>query len=177
MRVVVLVLVMFCGCSFEPPAGPGSSTTDGGSNDAGPGAQQCNPQVYDPDMNNDATEWQEHRYALTEPLAWSAAEAECRRTGGHLLVIETGGEDQFGRDQLSFVAEWVWIGLHDPQNNDSYVWIQNNQAPSYENWDGGQKPMGPENCITKRSLFLDDREGWYARDCNMPMRAVCECDN
>ena len=66
---------------------------------------------------------------------------------------------------------WIWIGLHDQNNEGIYEWVTG--APfSYENWNVGEpNNVNDEDC----NEMLDSRK-WDDYDCNIERRFVCECD-
>lgn len=55
---------------------------------------------------------------------WVDAEEGCRKYGGHLVQIGDQNEQDF---ILNFVQQYdpredVWIGLHDQDQEDTYIW-------------------------------------------------------
>ncbi|XP_026579445.1 C-type lectin mannose-binding isoform-like, partial [Pseudonaja textilis] len=76
-----------------------------------------------------------------EEKTWDDAEAFCakQKAGCHLASIHTSIQTA---DTADYVAEnlksgqCVWIGLHDPKQNDEWVWI-NRHETNYIRWADG----------------------------------------
>ncbi|XP_030828651.1 macrophage mannose receptor 1 [Strongylocentrotus purpuratus] len=91
--------------------------------------------VYDSGSNNC------FKYS-TSGLTWPMANDQCHYEGGYLTSITNQAESEFHRMsvlyfKLNYNIWSFWIGLHDTNMEDGYVW--SDSAPvSYLNWDSGE---------------------------------------
>lgn len=73
-----------------------------------------------------------HYYGLTDPTSWLAAESIATSYGGHLVTINSGAENDWLSQTYKDVRK-CWLGLYEPGNAGSWVWISGEDAP-YRNW-------------------------------------------
>ncbi|XP_022341256.2 low affinity immunoglobulin epsilon Fc receptor-like [Crassostrea virginica] len=100
-----------------------------------------------------------YEFQLMQIVYWNRAEDDCNRKGGHLVEINSRGEQDFILSTLSFLrfgGDGVWIGLNDVQQEGRYLWTTGDTL-SYSNWGPGQ----PNNNYGKRRFIL----GHVEEDC------------
>jgi hypothetical protein len=178
--LLAATIAVVAGCSFTPPepAGPGNAPepgTDGGTSepDAPPGdappAARCSTYEYD---------YNGHRYRLTmngedvRQVSWMEGKTDCESDGGYLMKIDSGNEDQQVENVLGFGPPEVWIGLHDPNQQGSYLWTDGT-PPSFTHWSSTPSAGSPD-CVMKSTNPFDGR--WFTRDCVGTRPAICECE-
>ena len=173
MRVWIVALAV--GCSFSPT--PPSMTTPGdaahhpdAAPDAPPDAKVC-PGTY---ALGSATA----TYRFTVNLTWDAAEAECASDGNHLVDVGDGSEDAFLTALLPG-SGFFWIGLHDAQMTDTYVWTDG-AALGYTNFSGSGIPKSTtKDCVDKAFGGSGQWTDWYCdpQPQGQPLEVgLCECD-
>ena len=87
--------------------------------------------------------------------SWNDAESQAQALGGHLVTIHSAAENQFivnnilvnftGSGGPNLTAVPLWIGYHDPKNNDgsgaahasNFVWADGSTS-TYTNWNSGE---------------------------------------
>ncbi len=161
----VVAGVLAVGCRFDLPARPDSGveeTPDGPSADAPAGNPTC--AGYDFDYNG-------HRYRLvTSSTSWMQAKAGCEADGGYLLKLDTQQEDDLTAQLVSEQTE-IWIGLHDADNDGTYLWTDG-APPAFTRW-ATPPTAGSPDCVFKNTLVSDGR--WYPLACIDLRPSVCEC--
>lgn len=165
--LVALVLGIVAGCAFtsNQPVDPPDTASVDASAIAIDAPVVCGA-AYTETYNG-------HSYRITDNLTWPAAEASCASDGGHLIKIETEAEDDELARRIVFDPPTVWIGLHDPGQDGTYVWCDG-KPPAYQNYEGQPPDAGRPDCIEKNTNDSDGR--WYTRECTLQRRAICECD-
>jgi hypothetical protein len=178
--LLAATIAVAAGCSFTPPdpAGSGDGPEPGvdgsipdpdGPMGDGPPAARCSTYEYDYDG---------HRYRLTmngedvRAVSWMAGKADCESDGGYLMKIDASNEDQQVENVLWLGPQEVWIGLHDPDQQGSYLWTDGT-PPSFTHWSSAPSAGSPD-CVSKNTRFSDGR--WYTRDCADTRPAICECN-
>nr|XP_022341256.1 brevican core protein-like [Crassostrea virginica] len=100
-----------------------------------------------------------YEFQLFQIVNWNRAEHDCNRKGGHVVEINSRGEQEFILSTLSFLrfaGDGVWIGLNDVKQEGRYLWTTGDTL-SYSNWGPGQ----PSNSYGKRRFIL----GHVEEDC------------
>ncbi|XP_076806553.1 C-type lectin lectoxin-Phi1-like [Clavelina lepadiformis] len=85
----------------------------------------CPPLYIIEKCNNEAIKY---RYELTPSLqSWSASRSVCQNLGGDLIVV--GAKDFAARKKIfsELPDVWIWIGLHDPERDGSWEWLDGSQ--------------------------------------------------
>jgi Ca2+-binding RTX toxin-like protein len=102
----------------------------------------------------DTARYQGHTYHLLGTdgaVWWSAAEAEARRLGGHLVTVNDAAENRFLLERFGPVAESyaaahglpdqqeisLWLGLSDRAHEGRWAWASG-ETSSYTNWQPGE---------------------------------------
>ena len=127
------------------------------------------------------------RYELcSEPLAWPAAEHDCRLRGAELASVDSQAEDTLIVNAVQAVRDNLWLsGTRD----DEFVWAwasgevfwrggADGEAPdgAYVHWAPGEPNNAstvspdPERCL---ALTLDSPD-WNDRVCTLELPYVCE---
>ncbi len=75
----------------------------------------------------------------TEGLTWSKSEEIAAEMGGHLVTIMDENENEWLRE--TFGNWWMWIGLTDIYQENSWVWISG-ESSEYRNWFDGEPTTG-----------------------------------
>ncbi|XP_067324623.1 lithostathine-like [Anolis sagrei] len=110
-------------------------------------------------------------------VPWAEAEVRCfQHNYGHLVSILDKEEMKIvGKlvDSRNEDSDYIWIGLHDPQQNRRWRWIDQSIS-SYRAW-GWNEPDnngGNEFCVS-----LSSNRGfkyWNDADCSLEMAYVCK---
>lgn len=82
-----------------------------------------------------------HRYALTAPMPWLAAEAEAQRAGGHLATIRNRAENDWLFQTFGSVIGQggvrLWIGFTDQAEEGTWIW-SSGEVVAFTAWASGQ---------------------------------------
>lgn len=125
-----------------------------------------------------------HQYAFCEThAAFNEATAACEAAGGHLVSIESAGEDAFVHARARKKAwiggvfspqqgEWRWLGSNQP------FWRGGDQgaplAGTYANWAGHE----PNTQAHHTCAGMNRQDGrWNAWECNTHAAFVCEIES
>ena len=87
-----------------------------------------------------AAEWNGHYYKIIGmPLDWEAANAFCKKMGGHLATAETAEENEKLKEIFldNGQIDWCWIGGVRNKNN-IWQWITGKTMAEYFDWAGGK---------------------------------------
>ena len=169
------LLLVTAACSFEHGAlqtdGAGSQMTGG---DAGP--IDARPIDGPPDApsqcvtSSTATYMGHHYFATASNASWANSHGACLLVGGHLVKIETTGENTF--IQTTFGSGYTWIGLSDPLDTDVYAWADGSLLGlGFNDFAGGVPPMNASNCVDTNNTAWDVFSCSYAGH-----GGVCECE-
>ncbi|KAM6949533.1 CD209 antigen-like protein A [Aplochiton taeniatus] len=114
---------------------------------------------------------------------WDESQYACISDGGHLVIIETEGEQEFLRQKVGTAdfSNSYWIGLTDVKQEGVWVWMNNRTlingtASKYwdhkepNNNDSGQ----PENCALIGQVCNIRINCWFDNRCNRKAKRVCE---
>ena len=102
------------------------------------------------------------------PMAWSDAQAQCRKIKGELASLHSPEEQsdamKGAEDQI-----WYWIGLNDQIQENKWSWSDGSKIV-WSNWrkndpDGGRG----QNCV----LIYYDRK-WIDAPCSLKKRFICK---
>nr|XP_006132086.1 C-type lectin domain family 4 member G isoform X1 [Pelodiscus sinensis] len=98
-------------------------------------------------------------YFSTERKHWSYAKQACTDQGGQLIIIDNEQEQEFLAKNAK--GKQYWIGLHDINNEGTFIWVDNNPL-SYSNWNRGEPNDygGGEDCVM---MFRDGK--WNDMPC------------
>ena len=106
-------------------------------------------------------------------LAWSEADAECKKWGGNLLTIKSQVENEYFKNEMRRrgLGGAVWIGLSDQKEEGNFIWTSDEEG-FYYNWDQGEPNGGRvENYVE----FFVGRDGkWNDSDAKRKRPFVCE---
>jgi hypothetical protein len=97
--------------------------------------------------------------AITEPLGWDAARANCRARGAgwDLASIRSGNESAFAR---ALIVDEVWIGGSDGLLEGTWAWVDD----SFEFWQGdGDSGLALNGAFV--NWFEDEPNGDDSSDC------------
>jgi hypothetical protein len=112
-----------------------------------------------------------------KPFTYFQSEKECRREGGHLVVINDRAENDFLKQFIDQGNEngtsgEFWIGLTDLQDEGTFRWVNNELLQTlYKNWAVGEPDNKPaQDCV----VFV--LNGWRmpASGCSATYTYVCE---
>ncbi|XP_075780138.1 C-type lectin-like [Pelodiscus sinensis] len=122
--------------------------------------------------------YRNHCYRFfSEKLTWSAAEVKCQNhhPGAHLASILSDAErdvvDQYLSESTS--TELVWIGLHDPNKDKTWVWTDGS-VYRYKAWNIGEpnNAKGREYCV--ELLVTTGYKNWNDDPCEMKIPYLCK---
>jgi hypothetical protein len=124
-------------------------------------------------------------FCMQEALTWSDAQVFCERVGGHLVVINTGGEWSFVNDTLNADYPYCgpgtctsgypggtipWIGYSDSATEGVWVWVTGESG--YADWQGGEPNRGTsENCA---DFNQGSSQGYRDNACSEQLSFICE---
>ncbi|XP_045179679.2 macrophage mannose receptor 1-like isoform X2 [Mercenaria mercenaria] len=116
-----------------------------------------------------------YKYSREVRKVWEEAEAACVADKGHLVDINSVGENKFLVNLMNAVYVYIsdaWIGLNDREINDTYVWVSSGQNATYTNW--GQ--YEPNDVVwTQACVLMDKRKGqWNDRRCSYSRAYICK---
>ena len=170
------LLLVTAACSFEhgslqsdgPGSGSGSQQTDARPLDASIDA----PLDANPGCLTRATKtYNGHHYFATSDKSWDASQAECASVSGHLVKIETSGENNFIGTNFA-TSGYVWIGLRDVLDADVYQWTDGSLlGAGYNAFPAATPPTSSTaNCV-------DTNGTWDPYSCSYNGHGgVCECE-
>jgi cysteine-rich repeat protein len=108
-----------------------------------------------------------HAYRLRTGLkTWDAAKAECERSGGHLVAIETEDEQTQLARHLSVE---IWLGAHRDSSGD-FAWVTGPKV-TFTAFASGE-PNGSPGTID--CLAFSRADAWLDADCAQQKRYLCE---
>lgn len=101
------------------------------------------------------------------PQVFTAAEADCETTGGHLVVIGSAAENDAAR---GFAGENFLTGLS-ADTTFTYAWVDGS-ALGYANWHAG-RPLYVPGAVRVEVAYGDGT--WYDMD-DQAVAYLCECE-
>ncbi|XP_034263322.1 low affinity immunoglobulin epsilon Fc receptor-like [Pantherophis guttatus] len=101
--------------------------------------------------------------------AWSQAEKKCEDNGSKLVIIDDWVEQDFLTSHIN--EKTFWIGLSDINNENNFVWVDNN-SPSFTRWRTGE----PNNSGHGQDCVVMNSDGqWEDRQCGKSVDGwICE---
>ncbi|XP_068422467.1 asialoglycoprotein receptor-like 1 [Clinocottus analis] len=124
--------------------------------------------------------FQKSCYVLSSTtMTWSQAEEQCRKHGGHLVVLNNV-------EELDYISKVVnikynhWIGLVEREHEGHWSWVDGtdfNSTPTF--WDNGQPDNwdyseNGEDCGQIHASERRKRKMWNDADCNLLYHYICE---
>jgi Lectin C-type domain/Secretion system C-terminal sorting domain len=97
----------------------------------------------------------------TSSNTWTQAKAVAAATGmgGHLVIINNSGENEFVRSKI--MASTVWLGLTDAAVEGSFKWVDGT-VPTYTNWASGEpNNLSINSCTNADYAILDKTSGQW----------------
>ncbi|MFK8104722.1 MAG: lectin-like protein, partial [Saprospiraceae bacterium] len=81
-------------------------------------------------------EYNDSKYycSTTNNYSWAAAKSWAEQNGGHLVTVNSAGENNFLKSTI--LAQTIWIGLNDAASEGNFVW-DNGDPVNYTNWGNG----------------------------------------
>jgi len=113
-----------------------------------------------------------HYMAVMKRVGWAEAVMECRKLGGHLATVESGGEGAFLRRIVG--SGRLWVGATDSRREGTWLWINGRSVPKGSAiWDSGEPDGGKSsNCASMTSGGMRDTPGAYSAVTGF----ICEWD-
>jgi len=108
---------------------------------------------------------------FTRPLAWKAAENECKKLGRHLATVQSIQQNQGILNELKKRhIRSAWIGMNDNVKENVFKWIGTNSC--FSNFKSTE-PNGhrSENCV---EIIPGWNGKWNDLSCNKKRPFVCE---
>ncbi|XP_034096532.1 hepatic lectin-like [Gymnodraco acuticeps] len=155
----------------------------------------CKPEPTCPAVNRGSCKrcpdsWERHGgkcyYLSIIKATWTQSRAECRRTGGDLVQIESREEQTFlqqkVRVQMTGDEDKFWIGLTDSVTEGAWLWTDGSALDrSLAFWSTGE----PDNYKGNDTMEEDcarmgerggasDLKCWFDKSCEDPHRSICE---
>ncbi len=90
---------------------------------------------YYAQVSNDYWVYNGRAYDLLGSLNWNNSRAAAQALGGDLVTIDDAAEQSFL--QRAFGGWSTWIGLHDADGSNTFVWADGTPV-SYTNWNSGE---------------------------------------
>ena len=91
----------------------------------------------------------------------------CAALGGSLAMPKL--RDQNSRISSLGNEKFAWIGLTDKENNDGFVW-EDNEALGWAEWGHNQPIGGNQNCVVVQ--FGSGK--WFTKECSAPSYVMCQ---
>ena len=116
-------------------------------------------------------EWNQACYKLSKDLKpFSNASSICRQSGAELVSIASPQENEFVYNVSG--GEEVFIGLHAPKANDSFVWSDGSTF-DYSRWEDGEPngDCGVDGCCV---ILVVPTGRWNDTPCEMWYPFVCK---
>lgn len=116
-------------------------------------------------------EWNQACYKLSKDLKpFSNASSICRQSGAELVSIASPQENEFVYNVSE--GEEVFIGLHAPKANDSFVWSDGSTF-DYSRWEDGEPngDCGVDGCCV---ILVVPTGRWNDTPCEMWQPFVCK---
>ncbi len=114
-----------------------------------------------------------HCYANTTSMSYSAAEAWCASNSAYITTVDDGPENTWLWNNFAQPGVATGIGLHDDDGNNIY---QDNEwdgpDSSYRNWEAGY-PQAPTN-PSHDSVYYSSAEEWQDVDGSTNRKWICE---
>ncbi|KAK6477358.1 C-type lectin domain family 4 member E-like isoform X1 [Huso huso] len=120
-------------------------------------------------------------YFSTDRMNWTSSRHNCTSLGGHMVIIESDGEQEFIQSQVRRIGDFFWIGLSDEVTEGEFLWVDNT-PPSTTYWKvnepdntlvfkGNQYPNADCVVIDYKAASL---QSWGDGLCSVLVRRVCE---
>uniref|UniRef100_A0A8C3FSR7 C-type lectin domain-containing protein n=1 Tax=Chrysemys picta bellii TaxID=8478 RepID=A0A8C3FSR7_CHRPI len=122
-------------------------------------------------------------YFSIDTMNWSDSETNCTGMSSHLVVINTGTEQDFilnwiKRTVTSFQNKNYYIGLTDQAQEGQWHWVD--QTPYNETaafWRQGEPSNSKmENCAVMHAETNANRKNWNDIPCSTKVNRICETD-
>ncbi|KAK3595089.1 hypothetical protein CHS0354_043189 [Potamilus streckersoni] len=114
----------------------------------------------------------------SELVTWFEARMKCQQDGGDLAVIANEQDQKLLSSQIKHE---VWIGLNDRQQENKFVWLDQNDQVSRTYWRHGDPDsqiignMYSENCVAMgSSIGSQDHGKWIDYPCAFKLGIVCQ---
>ncbi|XP_075780692.1 C-type lectin lectoxin-Thr1-like [Pelodiscus sinensis] len=112
-----------------------------------------------------------------EQVTWSAAEVQCQQhqPGAHLASIVNEAERDIVVEYLSISGskDYVWIGLHDPNKDRTWVWTDGSLF-GYSAWKPGEPHNLNNNEFCVELLVTTGYKNWNDVSCTSKNAYVCK---
>ncbi|XP_076079160.1 galactose-specific lectin nattectin-like [Mytilus galloprovincialis] len=106
-----------------------------------------------------------------QQMTWMEAQSVCYSLGGSLATVSNYYEMIFLKSMTHVYPNKVWLGGTDMFSEGRWVWIENLESISYNNWYTNQPNGGRENCLVwlpYRGYF------WHDSSCKKNFKFVCQ---
>ncbi len=135
--------------------------------------------VFEKEITPDATgNYNGHTYEYySDTMNWWKAYRFCEKKGGHLVTINSQGENDFLLGMTNAQVEGVWLGGKTDSNHEIWHWITG-ELFDYQNWDTGEPNNVNQDAIHMYILGngkgkWDDLASSDTQNCGF----ICEYDN
>ncbi|XP_067282663.1 immune-related, lectin-like receptor 4 [Pseudorasbora parva] len=120
-------------------------------------------------------------YFSSNKMNWEQSRDSCISDGGHLVIINSGDEQEFlMRNLKTKYKARFWIGLTDEKNENQWLWVDNTKLSikywiksEPDNWKGpkGNDYKGEDCVIITPEL---NTQSWSDGFCSTLYRRICE---
>jgi hypothetical protein len=127
--------------------------------------------------DSEVLEYEGNSYQLIDKwLYWEEAKAACEEWNGHLVTVNSSGEDEFIFDNFIAPGGLPWLGGTDEGSEGDWRWVTG-EPFSYTNWWPGQpdnycESGGCENYLAFGNHMID---AWWDQE-NQAKTFICEWD-
>ncbi|XP_056375159.1 signal transducing adapter molecule 1 isoform X2 [Hyla sarda] len=107
---------------------------------------------------------------------WDDARRDCQSLGGNLATINNDLVQSFLMSNLRNVKLDVWIGLHDKNKENKFVWTDQSGV-YYTNWAKGRPNIfryHNDNCVALQYGSILDAGKWIDMDCRLNRGYICQ---
>ncbi|KAM3929234.1 macrophage mannose receptor 1-like [Leptodactylus fuscus] len=111
-----------------------------------------------------------------EGVHWDNARRACQSLGGNLATINDDLVQSFLMSHLINITVDVWIGLHDKNKENKFVWTDqsglyySNWAKGYPRWSRGSSV----DCVALQRGTILSAGTWITQDCSLERGYICQ---
>ncbi|XP_072010312.1 macrophage mannose receptor 1-like isoform X1 [Engystomops pustulosus] len=113
-----------------------------------------------------------------ESLHWDDARSRCQSFGGNLVTINDDLVQSFLMSNLKNITDDVWIGLHDKNKDNKFVWTDQSGV-YYTNWAKGwpqprSRLWSDTDCVAIQHGYVVGDGTWIEEDCSLERGYICQ---
>ena len=135
---------------------------------------QANPKIPSTAQKYKNHYYQIYYYGSGDDKSWAAAQAFCKKRGGHLVTLTSSGEEDFVQNLKSYSGDDIWLGGYCTSNH-VWKWVTGEKW-RYTNWRSGEPSYSYNDTENKLGIYCGS--GWndFEPDATCMDAFVCEWD-